>query len=212
MPGGDEPRRRERLEQSDKAKVTEARRRHRARHHGAWKAFLATVHEMTPAERLHQGALMAVQAASSASLAYGIGRLLHTQEAFWAAMTGISVVQHSYVDTEHLARDQLIGALVGGLCGLVAAVYGGGHYLAYAATIAVAVIVSWAINIGSAARLAATTATIVLLVPAQGTPWHTAATRFGEVAIGTLSALFICVLLSAYEKWRLTQSARDTPP
>jgi uncharacterized membrane protein YccC len=199
------------LEQSEKAKVTDERLRHRARHRGAWKAFVVAVHEMPPAERLRQGTLMAVQATCSASLAYGIGRLLHTHDAFWAAMTGISVVQHSYVDTEHLARDQLIGALVGGLCGLIASLYGGGHYLAYAATIAVAVIVSWAINIGSAARLAATTATIVLLVPAQGSPWQTAATRFGEVAIGTLSALLVCVLLSTYEKWRLTKSARDIP-
>jgi uncharacterized membrane protein YgaE (UPF0421/DUF939 family) len=164
---------------------------------------------MSPGERLRQGALMAVQAAGSACLAYAIGRLLHTQQAVWAALTGISVVQHSYVDTEHLARDQLFGALVGGLCGMVASLYGGGHYLIYGATIAVAVVVSWAINIGSAARLAATTATIVLLVPAEGSPLHTAATRLGEVAIGTLSAIFICVLISTYEKWRQKKSAPD---
>lgn len=162
---------------------------------------------MPPADRLRAGLLMAVQAVCSASLAYGTGLLLHTQDAFWAAMTAISVVQHSYVDTEHLARDQLIGALVGGLCGLIAALYGGGHYYVYASAIVVAVVFSWSINIGSAARLAATTATILLLVPAGNSPWHVALLRFGEVAIGTLSALLVCVLLSACEKWWSTKSA-----
>ena len=189
------------MEQSEKALSERLQRR--SLHHGAWRAFIATLRAMSPTERLREGALMAVQAVASASLAYGTGRLLHTQEAFWAAMTAISVVQHSYVDTEHLARDQLLGALVGGLCGLIAALYGGGHYVVYAAAIAVAVVFSWVINIGSAARLAATTATILLLVPAQGSPWHIAAVRFGEVAIGTLSALLVSILLSACEKRRL---------
>lgn len=191
------------MQRSQKPTTQQARVAQPAGHRGAWNAFVATLRDMPPAERLRQGVLMAVQAAGSACVAYAVGRLLHTQEAVWAAMTGISVVQHSYVDTEHLARDQLIGALVGGLCGLVASVYGGvGHYAVYAATIAVAVIVSWAINIGSAARLAATTATIVLLVPAQGTPLHTAATRFAEVAIGTLSAIVVCALLGMVERWQ----------
>jgi uncharacterized membrane protein YccC len=182
----------------------------RARRHGAWSVFISTLRTMSPTERIGEGVLMAIQAVCSASLAYGVGRLLHTQQAVWAAMTAIAVVQHSYVDTRHIARDQLIGALIGGLFGLVAALYGGGHYIVYVLAIAVAVIFCWTINSGSAARLSATTATIMLLVPTDGSPWDIALLRFGEVTLGTLSALSVCVVLSACEKWWTARHAQPT--
>lgn len=167
---------------------------------GAMGEFLAMLRSMPLRERLGEGALMALQAVCGASLAYWIGRYLHTQQAFWAAMTAIAVVQHSYVDTQHLARDQFFGAMIGGVCGLLAALYGGGYYLAYAAAIAVAMVVSWAINIGSAARLAAVTATIMLLVPSGGAPWQTMLLRLGEVTLGTLSALLVSRLIALCER------------
>ncbi len=151
-------------------------------------------------ERLVQGALMALQAVIGASLAYGIGRALHTEQAVWAAVTAIAVTQHNYADTMSLSRDQFIGAMVGGVLGFAGAAFGGGHYLAYAVTIVVVIICCWCLNVGSAARLGGVTATIVLLFPGNGPLWDIPLVRLGEVTLGTLCALVVCWVLSLFER------------
>jgi uncharacterized membrane protein YgaE (UPF0421/DUF939 family) len=151
-------------------------------------------------ERLIEGGFMAVQAVAGASLAFAIGRALHTEQAFWAAITAIAVSQHSYIDTRNLSRDQFIGAMVGGICGLAGTLLGGGHFAAYAATVGIAILICWALNVGSAARLGGITATIMLLVPGMGPAWDKALLRLGEVTIGTVSALLVAFVMSRIEQ------------
>jgi hypothetical protein len=112
-------------------------------------------------ERLAEGSLTALQAVCGACLAYGIACALHMQQAFWAAITAIAVTQHSYADTRNLSRDQFIGAMAGGLFGFAGASLGAGTHeiLGYAMTIAAVIIFCWCVNVGSAARLGAITAT-----------------------------------------------------
>lgn len=151
-------------------------------------------------ERARQGALMALQAVCGASLAYGVGRALHSEQAVWAAITAIAVTQHNYADTMNLSRDQFIGAMVGGLMGFAGAALGGGHYLAYAITIAVVIVCCWCLNVGSAARLGAITATIVLLFPGNGALWDIPLIRLGEVTLGTISAVLVSWVISRIER------------
>jgi uncharacterized membrane protein YgaE (UPF0421/DUF939 family) len=151
-------------------------------------------------DRLAEGGVMALQAVGGASLAFAIGRALHTEQAFWAVITAIAVSQHSYLDTRKLSRDQFIGAMVGGLCGLAGALLGGGHFAAYAATVALAILVCWCVNVGSAARLGGVTATIMLLTPGTQPPWDKAMIRLGEVTLGTLCALLVSWLIDAAER------------
>ncbi|MBO7781443.1 FUSC family protein [Burkholderia pseudomallei] len=151
-------------------------------------------------ERLLQGVLMAVQAASGACLAYGIGRALHTEQAVWAAITAIAVTQHNYADTINLSRDQFIGAMVGGLIGFAGAATGAGHFIAYAITIVTAIICCWCLNVGSAARLGAITATIVLLFPGEGPLWDIPLVRLGEVTLGTACAMAVGWTMSRIER------------
>lgn len=151
-------------------------------------------------ERLLQGVLMAVQAASGACLAYGIGRALHTEQAVWAAITAIAVTQHNYADTINLSRDQFIGAMVGGLIGFAGAATGAGHFVAYAITIVTAIICCWCLNVGSAARLGAITATIVLLFPGEGPLWNIPLVRLGEVTLGTACAMAVGWTMSRIER------------
>lgn len=158
--------------------------------------------------RLAQGLLMALQAVASASLAYGIGLALHTEQAFWAAITAIAVTQNSYSDTMHLSRDQFIGAIAGGLVGFAGAMLGGGpgathaslHFAIYMASVAIVIAGCWCFNMGSAARLAAITTTIVLLVPAIGPAWNIALVRFAEVTLGTVCALAVCWVTERIER------------
>ncbi|MDE1181641.1 FUSC family protein [Paraburkholderia sp.] len=151
-------------------------------------------------ERLTEGAVMALQAVIGATLAYWIGRALHTEQAFWAAITAIAVSQHNYVDTRKLSRDQFIGAMVGGVFGLAGALAGGGSFVVYMLTVAVAIITCWCLNIGSAARLGGITATIMLLVPGVAPPWDIALLRLGEVTLGTVCALVVAWLMSNLER------------
>jgi uncharacterized membrane protein YgaE (UPF0421/DUF939 family) len=166
----------------------------------AANSLFAFLKSLPPGERLTEGGFMAVQAVAGASLAFAIGSALHTEQAFWAAITAIAVSQHSYIDTRKLSRDQFIGAMVGGLCGLAGALLGGGHFAVYAAMVAAAIMICWAVNVGSAARLGGITATIMLLVPGIAPAWDKALLRLGEVTLGTVCALLMAWLMAVIER------------
>lgn len=150
-------------------------------------------------------ALLALVAASSA---YGLGLLLHTQQAFWAALTAIAVTQQSYLDTRASSRDQIIGAIVGGVAGLGATLLGGEQYASYAVAIVVAITACWLFGVGSAGRLSGTTTTIVMLVPHAGSFWLISLTRIGEVALGITCALLV-VSAAEYLQRRWVQPLSD---
>ena len=65
---------------------------------------------------------------------------------------------------------------------------------------AVANVLSWVVNVGSAARLGGITATIMLLVPGIGPAWGKAVLRLGEVTLGTVCALLVAWLMARAEK------------
>jgi uncharacterized membrane protein YccC len=145
--------------------------------------------------RFAQGLLMAARAVGGAGLAYGIGRALHTEQAFWAAITAIAVVQPNYTDMVAQSRDQVIGAAAGGVCGFAAATLGPADAGVYLAAVAVVMVACWLLKVGSAARLGGITTTIVLLVPAQGPAWDIA-----QVLIGMACALPVGWLVSYAER------------
>jgi uncharacterized membrane protein YgaE (UPF0421/DUF939 family) len=153
---------------------------------------MADIYRCLPwTHRALQGMWQALLALVAASSAYGLGLLLHTQQAFWAALTAIAVTQQTYLDTRASSRDQIIGALVGGVAGLGATMLGGEHYLSYAGAIVVAITACWLFGVGSAGRLSGSTTTIVMLVPHTGTFWIIALTRIAEVALGIACALLV---------------------
>jgi uncharacterized membrane protein YccC len=141
--------------------------------------------------RLLKGLSMGLQALASASLAYELGLLLHTQQAFWAALTAISVTQQTYIDTRNSSRDQVIGAAIGAAVALAATYLIGDSYACYAGTMVAVIVICWCFNIGNAGKLSATTATIVMLVPHVGSFWTVALTRLGEVTLGIACALLV---------------------
>ena len=150
--------------------------------------------------RVAQGLLMALRAVCGAGLAYSIGVALHTEQAFWAAITAIAVTQHDYADTLSQSRDQFIGALAGAVCGFAAATLGTENIAIYLASVAVVIVVCWCLKVSTAARLAGITTTIVLLVPAHGPVWTVALLRCAEVTLGMLCAIPVCALFSYVER------------
>jgi uncharacterized membrane protein YgaE (UPF0421/DUF939 family) len=166
---------------------------------------------MTLKDRLLQGGLTAIQAASSAYIAYVIGAIMHSEQAVWAAITAIMVTQHSYTETKNLSRDQFVGAMIGGLLGFVGVLLAGNHYLTvYVMTVACTIIICWCLNVGSAARLGGATATIVMLFPGRGPLWDIPLTRLGEVTLGIICAMSVCWLISKIERyWCITRYERE---
>ncbi|RFU44654.1 aromatic acid exporter family protein [Paraburkholderia sp. DHOC27] len=177
-----------------------SREHRRAAQISAANSLFAFLKAIPLPDRLIEGCIMAFQAVVGASAAYWIATMLNAEQPFWAAITAIAVSQHSYVDTRKLSRDQFIGAMVGGVCGLAGAVLGGDHFVAYCVTVAAAIILCWAWNIGSAARLGGITATIMLLVPRVGPPWQVALLRLGEVTLGTVCAMLVCWIIGWTER------------
>jgi uncharacterized membrane protein YgaE (UPF0421/DUF939 family) len=141
--------------------------------------------------RVLKGLSMGLQALASASIAYELGLLLHTQQAFWAVLTAISVTQQTYIDTRNSSRDQVIGAAIGALVAIATTYVLGDSYLCYAGTMVAVIMLCWCFNIGNAGKLSATTATIVMLVPHEGSFWTVALTRLGEVTLGIACALIV---------------------
>lgn len=168
---------------------------------GLFHRQLQDVYERLPwSHRLINGLSLAVQALAAASLGYGLGLLLHTQQAFWGAITAIAVTQQSYIDTRKSSRDQVIGAAIGAVMAMVGAYLAQDNYLVYAITMAISIVLCWCFNIGSAGKLSATTVTIVMLVPHTGPFWTIALTRLGEVTIGIASALAVTWLVHKFER------------
>jgi uncharacterized membrane protein YgaE (UPF0421/DUF939 family) len=188
------------LQRAPRHSMTSPKDSRREARTSAANSLFAFLKSLPLRDRLAEGGVMAAQAVAGASLAFAIGQWLHTEQAFWAAITAIAVSQHSYIDTRNLSRDQFIGAMVGGVCGLIGATLGGGNLAAYAATVAVAIVTCWIVNVGSAARLGGITATIMLLVPGMGSPWDKALLRLGEVTLGTVCALLVTLIMARIEK------------
>lgn len=151
---------------------------------------LATLRkQLPPPRRLMAGAHQGVLSAGAALIAYLPTQPLGLREGFWSAITAITVVQAEFEGTHSSARDQFIGAAIGGSIGVCASVLFGEHLLTYAAAIMVSVLTAWLFNIASASRLAGVTATIVLLVPHTGSAVRMFESRLFEVGWGVCAAI-----------------------
>ena len=139
------------------------------------------------AEGIEHGGL----AVAAAVLAYAPTQLLGLREGFWSAITALAVVQTEIQMARTTARDQFIGAAIGGVIGVAAAVLLGTALPAFALAIFAAILVAWTLGLPTAARLAAITATIILLVPHAGTAERMMLSRVGEVAWGVTVAIAV---------------------
>jgi Predicted membrane protein len=142
-------------------------------------------------DRLLAGLLHALRTVLAASLGYSAARWLGLEQGFWAAIAAISVTQSSYAEARHASRDQLLGAMIGGLVGLAAATLGHEQFFAYALALGVGMMLCWVCDLGVAGRMSGITTTIMLLVPHTGTFWQFALFRLGEVALGAVAALLV---------------------
>jgi uncharacterized membrane protein YgaE (UPF0421/DUF939 family) len=141
--------------------------------------------------RLAAGAHHGAISACAALLAFIPAHAIGLKESFWSAITAISVAQTEFRATQTTARDQFIGAAVGGLTGLCTFFALGQNLIVYALAVVLAMLACWVMNVGSASRLAGITATIILLVPHVGSPQGVFLARISEVGWGVCVAVII---------------------
>jgi uncharacterized membrane protein YccC len=146
--------------------------------------------------RMAGGAQHGLISACAAVLAYVPTQSLGIKEGFWSAITAISVVQTEFHAVKTTARDQFIGAAIGGIVGVGAALLASHNLLMYAAAIVVSMLICWALNVASASRLAGVTATIVLLVPHTGSAERMFGSRLFEVGWGVCAAISMVWLVA----------------
>ena len=139
--------------------------------------------------RLAAGAHHGAISACAALLAFLPAHAIGLQESFWSAITAISVAQTEFRATRTTARDQFLGAAVGGLTGLCTFFALGQNPLVYGIAVIIAMLACWAMNVASASRLAGITATIILLVPHVGSPESMFLSRIVEVGWGVCVAV-----------------------
>ncbi|MFH5927259.1 FUSC family protein [Roseomonas xinghualingensis] len=136
---------------------------------------------------VEQGILSAVAAVA----AYLPPHYFGLREGFWGSITAISVVQTAPEAARNNGRDQCIGSAVGGLIGVAVVFMTGSTLWSYILAVVLSVFACWCLNVVSTTRLAAITATIILLVPHTTTPEHMLVSRLSEVAWGVAVALAV---------------------
>ncbi len=148
-------------------------------------------------QRFRDGLEHAAMSTVAALGAYLPTQALGLREGFWAAITAISVVQSEFGAARTTARDQFVGAAIGGVIGVAMVLLAGQTLLSYALAAGLSVLCAWLFNVASAARVSGITATLILLVPHSGTSaQHMMLSRIGEVSWGVTVAIAIVWLVA----------------
>jgi uncharacterized membrane protein YgaE (UPF0421/DUF939 family) len=167
-----------------------------------WTARLAQIGTRLPSRaKLVGGLAQGMMSAVAALLAYLPTKPLGLREGFWGSITAIAVVQSELSATQTSARDQFAGAAIGGLISALISTLAGEHLATYALAVILSMLACWVLNVGSAARLAGSTATIILLVPHQGTAnWAMMLSRVAEVGWGVAVGIATVWVVNAIER------------
>jgi uncharacterized membrane protein YgaE (UPF0421/DUF939 family) len=168
------------------------------------------LHEASPLlRRIAAGARGGIIAAVAAVAAYLPVEFLQLKQGIWAAIAAIAAVQSEFQSTRSTARDQCLGAAVGGVAGLFGFHLPFEHLSMYAATVLTSMVICSALNVTSASRLSAITATIVFLVPhTDQSAWNAVLSRVSMVGWGVGVAV-ATVWLAARLRLRSKQPAAD---
>ena len=146
--------------------------------------------------RLFAGFEHGIMSAVAALLAYLPAEVLELKQSFWGAITAIAVVQTEYAATRTTALDQFTGAAIGGVIGVGAVMTLGQHIASYSVAVVVSILTCWLLNAPSAARLSGVTATIIMLVPHEGSVEKMMVVRVSEVGWGVSVAIIVVWIAS----------------
>jgi uncharacterized membrane protein YccC len=124
-----------------------------------------------------------------------VAHLFHLQEAYWAAITALAVMQSTLGASLPSSAQQLAGTALGAAAGALVSAYFPGNVLFFGLAVFAIGLVCAALRVErSAYRYASATLAIVLLVPRPNSQWVIAVHRFFEVSIGITVGLAVITL------------------
>jgi uncharacterized membrane protein YccC len=167
--------------------------------HLGWATQASRGARFAPRAKIFGGLSQGLLSAAAAILAYLPTKPLGLQEGFWGSITAIAVVQSEVGATRNSGREQFVGAAIGGLTSAVIVSLFGHSLVANALAVVVSVMACWVLNVGSAARLAGSTATIIALVPHHGKVEWMVMSRITEVVWGVAVGIGIVWLVNRFE-------------
>ena len=137
----------------------------------------------------------ALRTAAAAAISPMIARLVGLPEAYWAAISTLVVMQSTLEATLMLSIERIVASAMGALVGAINSNYFGSSLVAFAISIFLLGLLSFAFRLRKTAfRYAGVTLAIVVLVPRTSPPFTVAWHRFIEVALGILVGLAVVAL------------------
>ena len=175
-----------------------------------WTARLARLgSRLPPRAKIVAGLTHGLMSAAAAILAYLPTKPLGLQEGFWGSITAIAVVQSELSATTTSARDQCAGAAIGGLISAAIVTLAGQSLAAYALAVVISMGACWVFNASAAARIAGSTATIIVLVPHHGTVGWMVVSRIAEVGWGVAVGISVVWVVNRLKRARETEQKVD---
>ena len=148
-----------------------------------------------------------IRTAVAATVSVIIAGLVHTPEAYWAAIATLVVMQSTLGATLTLSIERIMATAVGASVGALAANFFGANLVAFALAIFLVGLLSIAFRLEKTAyRYASITLTIIVLIPRSAAPWMIALHRFIEVSVGIIVALAVVAVWPEHRRL----SARST--
>ena len=133
-----------------------------------------------------------IRTAVAATASVIIAGLVHTPEAYWAAIATLVVMQGTLGATLTLSLDRIVATAVGASIGAFEINYFGANLVAFALAIILIGLLSIAFRLEKAAyHYASITLSIIVLIPRSAPAWTIALHRFLEVSVGIIVALAV---------------------
>jgi uncharacterized membrane protein YgaE (UPF0421/DUF939 family) len=145
----------------------------------------------------HQG----LRTAIAAGLAYGLGKLLHLEEAYWAAMSAILVMQSDVGATISATRDRLAGNAIGAVVGGVVAYCWHDSIAIFALGVLAVMMICTALRFERAGRLGGAAVAIIVLFPRPEPVWQIALGRFLEISFGVIVSFLVTMAWIESARW-----------
>ena len=134
----------------------------------------------------------AARIAVAAVLSLWVARMIGMQEAYWASVASLMVIQPTFVAALPNSAQRIAGAAVGAVCGWLVATYIGSNIFVYGIAIFVIGALCSLLRVErSAFRYASVTLAIIVLIVRVNPPWVVALHRFIEVSVGIVVSLVL---------------------
>jgi uncharacterized membrane protein YgaE (UPF0421/DUF939 family) len=131
----------------------------------------------------------------AAMISLYLAHLFRLQNAYWAPITTLIVMQSTLGDTLTISGQRFVGTALGAACGALLATYFGPSVIAFGIGVFVIGTICALLHLGRAApALASVTLALVVLVTRSEPPWELATHRFVEVSLGIAVGLLLTVL------------------